>query len=196
MHTNGRARPAGDRAPWSAVDPGQPTVGQQHVSRTGSWCRAASEALRATYRPPDRRIQRARPSDRATVEQVRAEKERELVAQQAVVGADDPERPALALRTEQLPVRDGGIEQRDMATSREPEVAQCVDVATEGLVVLDRRTIDTGDRDVVPERPGMSGRCMSGRCGRVTQQQSPAEQFTRSVRPGGRWEVQAAGSAS
>jgi len=149
-------------------------------------CRSAAETQRATCRPPHGRAG-------ASVDEVDAEEERELVAQQPMVGAELPQRPGLALRCEQSVAGDDRVEQHEPRSTCEPVDTEGVHAGAQPVGIVERVGSDPVERDVVPsgERPVAVS---AGR--RIVHEEPPTEERARPVRPSGREVAQPAGSAS
>ena len=157
------ARPAEDARP-AAVR--QDDVGGAPVGSCGKG--PAAEPLRPHRRPPHR-------GRAARVDQV-GEEERELVTQQPVLGSEQPQGPAFALRGEQPSPRQRRVEEGDAGATGQPLRAEALDELGECGTVRELRAPDVVGGGVL--QPARDRRRGGG------------------DRPAGRSGGQAAGSAS
>ena len=173
-------RPAGDGSARTTVDPRRSAVGQQHVRAVRRPCDAASETLRMHRRPPHRFA-------RAGVDEVGTEQERELVVQQAMIRTERPQGAPFALGREDAWPGQRRVEHDDACLSCQPVATQRLDGGGQRGPVAQRLAADAVHRRIAPG----TGHITLG-----VHEDPPTEQRARPVRPGGRGEVQAAGSAS
>ena len=173
-------RPAVHGPARATVDPRRSAVGQQYVRAVRRRRDAASETLRMHRRPPHRFA-------RACVDEVGTEQERELVVQQAMIRTERPQGAPFALGREDAWPGQRRVDDHDARSARRPVAAQRLDGGGQRGPVAHCLPADAVHR------------CIAPGTGHVTlgvHEDPPTEQRARPVRPEGRGEVQAAGSAS